>query len=501
MNVAQKSKESIPQAKKSTSSGIQADLDRISEEVTSYFSESEAILISTQEALHTYVDKCIEYGYAGIDTETTGLDRIHDTIVGTSLYVPGMPECYIPNKHRIPIFEELYKNQLTYEQTAVELQRLVDNGVKLILANADFDISMIFKDYGVDINNVFYYDVILAWRCLKEDEKENALKVLYAKYPLHGKGDPKKFSDFFTPTLFPYCKPEVAKLYAGNDAKITFELFLWQLPYVTKTHEKCQKHHLEKIADLIWNVEMPLVPVCASLHRVGVHLDKQIASKLHVKYNNKLKEEEAKLAELVQGLIDSKDTPYNSKRPFKIGRDFNPNSTKHVGYLLNSLLECQASSTGKEVLKGINHPVASQILKVREVTKLLSTYIDKMPNEIARDGRIHAEFKQIGADTGRFASQAPNLQNIPSHATDIRHMFRATPAKDYEVESTVDEESSEVVFVIDNGHQLYTPDGLKFVTDLKEGDAVIFDDGKEIILNVKKIEIKGTSTRICYDVI
>ena len=57
---------------------------------------------------------------------------------------------------------------------------------------------------------------------------------------LKGKGDPKKFSDFFTAQLFPYCKPEVAKLYAANDAKITYELFKWQLPYVTKDHPKCK---------------------------------------------------------------------------------------------------------------------------------------------------------------------------------------------------------------------------------------------------------------------
>ena len=71
---------------------------------------------------------------------------------------------------------------------------------------------------------------------------------------MKGVGDPKKFSDFFSPQLFPYCKPQIAKLYAANDAKITFELFKWQLPYVTKSHKKCQDNHLERIADLVWNV-------------------------------------------------------------------------------------------------------------------------------------------------------------------------------------------------------------------------------------------------------
>ena len=187
----------------------------------------------------------------GIDTETTGTDVVHDTIVGASLYYPGGVECYIPCKHIVPIFDTPYKNQLTYEEVGQELQLFVNAGTKMIFANANFDIAVIYKDFKVDMIPVMYYDVIHAWRCLKENEKKNGLKELYAKYVLHGNGDPKKFSDFFNPKLFPFSRPEVAKLYAANDAKITYELFMWQLPYVTKSHPKCQKHHLEKIADLV----------------------------------------------------------------------------------------------------------------------------------------------------------------------------------------------------------------------------------------------------------
>lgn len=500
--VAAKSKEVLQPPKSVKSSSINNELNEMSAKVIDYFKDSASILIQTVSQLHEYITCCIEAGYAGIDTETTGLDRIHDTIVGASLYYPGGVECYIPCKHLVPIFDEPYKGQLTYEEVKVEFQRLVDAGTKMIFANADFDISMMYKDFHVDFSDVCYYDVILAWRCLKENEKDNALKVLYNKYCLGGKGDPKKFNDFFSPKLFPYCKPEVAKLYAANDAKITYELFKWQLPYVTKTHPKCKKHKLEKIADLVWNIEMPMIKVCAMLHRVGVYLDKDVARVLHNRYSEKKEEAVQKLGNLVQVLIDEKDIPVNSKRPFRTGAEFNPNSTPHVKYLINSLLGSDATSTGKEVLEGINVPVTDQILVVRGLVKLLSTYVDKLPNVVASDQRVHAQFKSIGADTGRMSSADPNMQNIPSHATDIRHMFRATAEKEYVVESEVDEESNEVEFVIDNGHQLYTPNGLVFVTRLKIGDEVIFDDnGKEKIFNVKKIEIEGASTRIRYDVI
>lgn len=500
--VAAKSKEVLQPPKSTKTKSINAELNSISAKVVEYFKDSPAILITSQEELHEYVDKCIEAGYAGIDTETTGLDRIHDTLVGASLYYPEGAECYIPCKHLIPIFDEPYKNQLTYEQVRVEFQRLVDAKVKLILANADFDISMIYKDIHVDIAPAVYYDVILAWRCLKENEPDNTLKVLYNKYCLGGKGNPMKFKDFFPPKLFPYCKPEVAKLYAANDAKITYDLFIWQLPYVTKSHPKCQKNHLEKIADLVWNIEMPMIQVCAMMHRVGIYLDKDTADILHNSYTLKQNEANAKLADLVQSLIDEKDFPNNSKRPFRTGKDFNPNSTPQVKYLCEELLKTPPGrGTGKDVLEEINLPVTNQILAVRGLVKLIGTYIDKLPRATTSDSRIHATFKSVGADTGRMSSAHPNMQNIPSHVTDIRHMFRATATREYVVDSEVNE-NNEAEFVIDNGHQVYTPNGLVFVSDLKIGDTVYLqENGKEISLYVKKISNEGASTRICYDVI
>lgn len=424
--IAAKSSEAIKPMQAVNTKSVNDDLIEISNKVREYFKDSPAILITSKDQLHDYIDKCIEVGYAGIDTETTGLDRLKDTIVGFSLYTPGEPECYIPCKHIVPIFDTPYKDQLTYAECGEEVQRLVDAKVKLILANADYDIAMIYKDFKVDIVPAVYYDVILAWRCLKEDEKDNTLKGLYAKYVKHGQVDPMKFSDFFPVKLFPYCKPDVAKLYAANDAVITYELFLWQLPYLTKTDPKCQEKHLEKIADLVWNVEFPLIGVCAQMHRDGVFLDTSLVTPLHDRYYQSQLKDEAELATMVQELIDTKDIASNRKRPFRTGRDFNPNSNIHVKYLINNLMGVDAKSTGKEILKEINKPVTQKVLDVRGDIKLLGTYVDKMPKITGPTGRVHSTFKQIGAATGRFASEAPNVQNIPSHALDIRHMFRAT---------------------------------------------------------------------------
>lgn len=397
--VAAKSKEVLKpvQGAKSITS-VQQELEDSTRKVLEYFRDSPAILITSIEQLHDHVTKAISAGYCGIDTETTGLDRIHDTVVGCSLYYPGGVECYIPNKHRIPIFETYYKNQLSYEDVGRELQRFVDAGTKMIFANADFDLAMIYKDYKVNLIPVFYYDVITAWRCLKEDEPDNRLKTLVWKY-LHGmKGDPKSFSDFFSPKLLPYCRPEVAKLYAANDAKITFELFKWQLPYVTKSHPKCQKHHLEKIADLVWNVEFPMVGVCAMMHRIGVYYDMGVRNILKQRYDSQYQIENAKLSDMVQEIIDKSDIVTIQRSPFKLGRDFNEGSPKHVTYLLNSFMNCQVASGDKATLKLLNLPVTDQILKVRALGKLLNSFIDKLPDMVGPDGRIHSTFKSIGAD-------------------------------------------------------------------------------------------------------
>ena len=481
-----------PKQTKKSRKGAKQEIDEMSRKVEEYFSDSEAVLINTVEELHDYVTKCIEVGYCGIDTETTGLDRINDTVVGFSLYYPGGHECYVPNNHLIYIFDEPCKGQLTYEQCAPELQRLVDGKCKMIFANADYDIAMIYKDFHVDFCDVCYYDVILAWRVLKENEPRNGLKELYSKYVLKGKGDPKKFSDFFSVELFPYCKPQVAKLYAANDAKITYELFRWQLPYTIKTNPKCQKNHLERLADIIWNIEFPMIKVCALMHRNGMYFDPYVAEKVRVRYHNRYDEELADLREMVNDLVHDMDTPNNKKRPFKTGYDFIPTSPKHVQYLCYDLLKLPdlsgKKSTDKGLLRDFGLPQTDKILAVRSLSTLINSFVDKLITVSNQaDGRIHGQFKSTGADTGRMSSNSPNLQNVPSHATDIRHMFRATPQLEDEVE--VLNNSLELKYY----DRVETDKGFVSAGKLEVGSNVVTDEG---VVNVVSINVVGPDVSV-----
>lgn len=424
-----KQKPSGKKAKKSMG-GITSELDRISEKVREYFDGSDAILITTEDDLHNYISDAIAAGYVGIDTETTGLDRVNDTIVGTSLYFPNGLEAYIPIKHISPIFETPYPNQLSYEVVGREYQRFVDAGTRMIFANADFDLGMIYKDLHVDMIPVTFYDVILAWRCIKENEKHNGLKELYSKYVLKGAGDPMKFKDFFTPELFPFCKPEIAALYAAHDAKITYELFMWQMQFLKKDNPQCKKRHLEAISDLIFGLEIPMISVCQNLHRRGVYLEKSAERMVKRNFLPKFDQSFEKLYEMIQAVLDDPNYSAKTKQPFRDARDFNPNSYIHVKWLVYDLMKLgdgKETGTNKEVLRTYNTPVTNQILLCRSYVTLRGMFVDKLSDFATADSRIHCTFKQIGADTGRMSSDSPNMQQIPSRHGYIRRMFRATP--------------------------------------------------------------------------
>ena len=498
---AVKSNQDLKPSKKVNTKSVTREIASISEKVSEYFKDSNAILITSVDQLHEYITNCIESKYISIDTETTGLDRINDTIVGVCLYYPGGVEAYVPSKHKAPIVETFYKNQLTYEEIGKELQRVVDTGnchsggTKAIFANADFDLSMMYKDLKVDFCNNCYYDVILSWRCLKENELHNGLKQLYSKYCLKGKGDPKKFSDFFSPQLFPYCKPDIAKLYAANDALITFKLFQFQLPYVTPDSPKCKKNHLEDIANIVWNIEFPLIKVCQMMHRRGVYLEPSIADRLNVKYDRVYDEELTKLQKMVQEVIDDPKYSSSSKRPFASGKQFSPTSITHVEYLLYKMLKLPGSGTSKATLDAFNLPITKQIMLVRSIATNINTFVKKLPNAVAKDQKIHCTFSSVGASTGRFSSQNPNMQNIPSKLKDIRHMFRATPETTYDVPFTNTENIS---VCLPKYHMLTTDSGDKFVRNIKVGDKVQFkEEGKVIYKIVKSIEPSSEDTSLC----
>lgn len=180
---------------------------------------------------------------------------------------------------------------------------------------------------------------------------------------------------------------------------------------------------------------MPLINVVADMEDNGVLLDLEYANKLSEKYNKLLLEKEAEFYKLCDKYNDKIEAYRKANPNNKLGSMINIASSQQIAILLydvlgeKPVLKQPVRGTGEEVLKAINNEFCKVILEYREIAKLLSTYIDKLPKVInPNDGRIHCSFNQYGTQTGRFSSTEPNMQNIPAHTDnrdDIRPMFTA----------------------------------------------------------------------------
>ena len=378
------------------------------------------LLIQTEEELSKYIDKCIENNIYAFDTETSGLDTVTCDLIGLSLYTPGQKACYVPIGHKSYVDNMLKDNQVSLECVNKQLNRL--KSIPSIMHNGKFDINVIYWQFNWLFENLVW-DSMVASKIL--DEREPAgLKYQYCKN-IAKDGKVNDYSELFNSVNFAYVPINIAYLYAAKDAEITFQLYEYQL-------EQYKQPGNEKLLELLQTIEIPLVPVIAEMQREGVSFDMQKAQELSKKYTQQLEECQDKLDD-VCALYSKEIAEWNRRNPKDCFRlPLNPNSSKQVAQLLYDVLGITSPDkhsergTGSEILKQIDEPVCIAILKYREINKLLTTYIEKMPNMVnPKTGKIHASFNQNGADTGRLSSSDPNLQNIPSHNGEIRNMFIA----------------------------------------------------------------------------
>lgn len=415
---------------------LQKTINSIKAFVSSYLSKYLDLYscIRTEAELEDYISKCIENGYCAIDTETTSLDPITTTIAGFSIYTPGLEPAYIPINHISYVTRARLNDQLSEEFCGIQLNRLKEAGTRIIFFNAKFDIRVIKHTLGVQLKA--YWCSYIASMLLNENDDEHGLKALHNKYVLDGKGDAFKFSDLFENVVFIYIPINTAYLYAAHDAKITYELFKFQEPYLTKGTEENIESELEGVSDIFWDIEMPLIDVNVKLEDTGIYFDMELDKKLSIKYNQLLIEKESNFHELVSQ-YQSEIASYRRMMGAncKLDNPISIGSPQQIAILLYDILKltsCDKNKprgTGEEAIKGIKHPVAKAILDYREVAKLISTYIDKLPNEVNKNTeRIHAGFNPVGTVTGRFSSSSPNLQNIPAHGSgsEVRNLFAAS---------------------------------------------------------------------------
>lgn len=388
------------------------------------------MLIQDKVTLCDYLNECRKNEVISIDTETTGLDPLLDMIAGICIYTPNQKSAYIPINHISYITNMKIPNQLSPDIIVPQFTRLLDTNVDVIMFNADFDVRVL-RNLGV--NNIYCtWDCYLAQRLLNENELVNKLKPLHTKYVLNGNEDEAfSFGDLFKGIPFTMVPLKTAVLYAANDPKITYELYDYQRQFLREDNER------EDMRRLYWvmkNIEMPCVDATTKMEDNGVLIDLDYQQELSVKYNKLLEDKlEVFYSDLKQ--YDDKIAKYKAKtQNNKLDERINIASPVQLAILLYDIIGIDVvdkknpRGTGEDILSKIDLPIAKDILEYRTLSKLVDTYIDKLPNCInPNDGKIHCKFNQYGADTGRYSSSNPNLQNIPSHNKDIRKMFIASP--------------------------------------------------------------------------
>lgn len=384
-----------------------------------------------EELFKDYIYNTIQTGYVAMDTETTGLDPISDKIVGMSLYSKGQKGLYIPIHHKSYVTGIEVEGQLDPKLIKEQLQRLVDAGVRFKEYNAKFDTRVVKNQLGIYIP--CWFDAHLAAMVLNENEP-HGLKTLHSKYVLNGKEDEFAFGKFFDGITFDLVPIKTGYMYAARDAVDTDELVDWQLPYLTPDNPICKEYGLEKVSNVFWNIEMPCIEVLADMEDTGIAFDTDLANKLSEKYHKQLNDNLSEFYRVLDMYKVEIDT-YIYKHPNnKLDDPISISSPTQLAILFYDILKIEPPDTskprgtGSDILEKIDNPLCKAILDYRATAKLLTTYVDKLPECInPKTGRIHCNYNQYGAKTGRMSSDNPNMQNIPSKNHDIRQMFVASP--------------------------------------------------------------------------
>lgn len=338
------------------------------------------------------------------DTETTGIDALNAELVGMSFSFEKGKAFYVPfpeNQEEAQALADKFKP--FFESEAIEK----------IGQNVKYDLKVLSK-YGIRIKGKLF-DTMIAHYLINPDMRHNmdVLSETYLKYSpksietLIGKKGKNQLSMRDVPL-------EDIKEYAAEDADITLQLKEHFQPILEKVGTK-------KLFD---EIEIPLIPVLAAMEMEGINLDEDFLKKMSVDMQKEINEFEQKIYETA-------------------GEKFNLASPKQLGEVLFDKMKIGGAkqkktktgqyATGEEVLSYLanEHQIVKDILDWRQMVKLQSTYIDALPNQVdSKTQRVHTDYMQTVAATGRLSSNNPNLQNIPIRTERGRLIRKAFIARD-----------------------------------------------------------------------
>ena len=347
------------------------------------------------DELTAFVDSAIKAGTVAFDTETDSLDTQSANLVGFSLAYERGKGIYVP----LILTQSLFAPTVSKQKALAELKRLFESGALVVMHNAKFDLKVLFYN-GLDViqlinsNKARIGDTMVAAWVLESDKTGKtpySLEFL-AETKLHLKGTEY---DEIVPkgASFADVDLEVAANYGAEDSDFTLQLWL----YLKKALEEA------KLIQLYQDMEMKVLPVLTEMEINGIHLDSSTLKDYGTELKSQINECEKDIYQAV-------------------GHEFNIASPKQLSTVLFEELGLKHGkktktgwSTDTTVLEELawEHPVPQKILAYRAKAKLLSTYVETLPEMTDSEGRVHTTFMQTGTATGRLSSKDPNLQNIP----------------------------------------------------------------------------------------
>lgn len=355
-------------------------------------------LIDNEELIVEFLAKLSEQDFFCFDTETTGTNVISDDLVGFSFSWKEFEAFYVP----VP------KDRGEAEKFVHRFKTIFENeSVMKIGQNIKFDLLML-RQYGVQLKGKMF-DTMIAHYLLQPDFRHGMdyLAEVYLNYKTITyeelcEGKNTKTTDIRTLNINRLCD------YAAEDADVTLRL--------KNIFEKELKDN--KLEKLFYDIEMPLMPVLADMEYTGVSINVDDLKAFSKTLNERIAEKEKQIYTLA-------------------GYEFNISSPRQVGELIYDRLKIVEKprktktglySTSEEVLVSLKgkHDVINLILEHRGLKKLLSTYVDTLPELInKKTGKIHSSYNQTVAATGRLSSSNPNLQNIPIRDEDGKEIRKA----------------------------------------------------------------------------
>ncbi|MEL6274946.1 MAG: DNA polymerase I, partial [Bacteroidota bacterium] len=342
-------------------------------------------LIDTPEGRADLVKKLAAQKIFAFDTETTGIDATQAELVGVSFSYKENEAYYVP----VPA------DRKQAEALVAEFADVFTNeNIVKIGQNIKYDYIMLYR-YGIEVGGKLRDTMVMHYLLHPEQRHNmNYLAENYLKYKpvsietLIGKGK-KQLSMRDVPV-------EKVSTYACEDADITLQLYRALEPEIEE----------ESLLKLYEEIEAPLIPVLAKIEMAGINLDKDFLAD----YSKTLT---AQLRTVEQEIYDEAEVRFNLGSPKQIGEVlFDKLEIPYKGRKTKTGQYKTDEATLTDLAE--DHPIVSKILRVRSLSKLLSTYVDALPTMVnPLTGRVHSSFNQTIAATGRLSSQHPNLQNIP----------------------------------------------------------------------------------------